>query len=210
MAHDAVFAMLDPDKGTLWESSGAHYVVPAALLLELTHAGRLSVTGSGRTADAAIEDFTGVGDPELDITMRRWRRGRHRVSAMVRYLPSFQPLVERLVESGELVQFTEKKLGLVAVRRLRAASPAEHAEVIGRIRSALLGESRPDDRTTLLIAALGLGVPVKRFVPKDRVREAKLRAEEFHGLLSAEEQAVLSGVRAARDSEDTDSGVSNV
>ena len=99
------------------------------------------------------------------------------------------------------VDDSRRRLGMFTVRRYRPTPSAGRDELVARLRSALLGESVPDERTALLVSVL-VGVHWKLFVPKDQVNEAYRRAEEVRERIGEQEWAIVSAVQVAASNAD--------
>lgn len=205
LAHDIVVAMLHPTTGKLGQPS---IVAQMALLLELTHEGRLEVAGTGKDTRSTVRDPTALGDPELDTALRRIQTvaNGERVSRQVGILQSRLGIAQGLVERGEFVDETHKRLGVLTVRRLRATPAAGRDEIVARVRSVLLGESVPDDRTAALIALVNVGLPLTFFVPRQDAKAARRRAEECITRLSEAERTVFSAAQFAMGEGSSDAG----
>lgn len=205
LVHDIVVAMLNPDTGKLVQSS---LVAQAAILLELTHEGRLEVTGTGKDTRSTVRDATSLGNPELDTALRRIQTvaNGQRVTRQVAILQSDLVIAQGMVTQGEFVEETRSRLGLFSVRRLRATPAAGRDEIVARVRSVLLGEAVPDDRTSALVALVNFGLPLKLFVPRQEAKAARRRAEEAIKRLSDAEQTIFSAVQFAMGESGGDSG----
>ena len=101
-----------------------------------------------------------------------------------------------------IIEETHRRLGLFTVRRYHPTPAAGRDELVARLRSALLGEAIPDERTALLISAL-MGVHLKLFVPRKRLREAYRRLEEISDRISDDERAIIAAVGVAASNADS-------
>ncbi|VXB81146.1 GOLPH3/VPS74 family protein [Nocardioides sp. AX2bis] len=209
LARQALLAAISPATGRRWNNN-ARYVVAAAVLLELAHEGRISVAGAGRKARYRVLDSAPLGDPDLDSALRGLDAGGvgRTVARNVGLLPRDDQVATRLVAEGLLLEGTGRTLGVIPSRRLDPTPAAGRDEVVARVRAALLGESVPDDRTALLLAALLLGTPSKLFVPKDRAKEAARRWLEIVNGIGEDGLAIVSAVAAVRDRNQSDYGSS--
>ena len=199
VARDAVIAMLDPDTGRFRFDNSFDLVVAGALLVELAHEGRLEVSGTGRKTLVAARDSTPLGDRELDEALLTVATGffGQKVARLVHFLPPPALFVIRLVTAGVLVQESRRRLGMFTVRRYRATTSAGRDELVAGLRSALLGESIPDERTALLISLLAAGGKLRHLVPRRSLREAMRRAEGILERVGEDERALVSAVGAA-------------
>ncbi len=209
LARQALLAAINPATGKRW-SGDVTYVVAAALLLELAHEGRIAVTGTGRKARYTVLDSAPLGDPDLDSALGGLAAGGvgRSVARNVVLLPSDDQVARHMVSEGLLVEETGRVLGILPSRRLRPTPAAGRDELVARVRAALLGEAVPDDRTALLVSALGLGTPSKLFVPKDRAKEADRRRTDVLDRIGDEARAIVSAVEVVRHRNQSDNGSS--
>ena len=209
LAQEALLCSIEPSRGRLWDT--ASYAVAAALLLELSREGRLEVSGTGRKTRVTVLDAHPFGNHELDRSLALLAAAQpgSRLTRDVPLLPGAQMMATRLVSRGLIHEETHRRLGLLTARRLNPTPAAGRDAVVSRVRSALLGESLPDDRTALLISVFEVGVPVRFFVPRGRTREADRRAVDIREGIGADGRALLSAVIAVQDknSGDYSSGV---
>ena len=194
LARDLVIATIDPVTGKIWNN--ARYAVPTAVLLELVHEGRLDVTVTGRKRKVhlALREATPLGNAELDeamLTIGAGMLGR-RLTVLLSSMPETSHILRPLIEEGLVVEETHRRLG-VTTRRYRTTPSSGREEIVARIRSALLGESIPDDRTALLISSL-VDVHSKVFVDKKQVREAGRRRTEVLDRIGEDERAIVHAV----------------
>lgn len=205
VARDLVVAALDPEEGKLMPFGRA--AVPGALLLELVRQGRLEVSGEGRRTRVDVTDLTPLGDPELDDALLAVQAGvvGTKVSRLVELLPGSDRVLEQLVASGEVVEESQQKLGLFTVRRRYPAPAAARDEVVGRLRSVLLGEALPDERTAMLVVVLLSSTNLKHWVGREHVKEADRRAREILEGLPEHERRLVAAIRAAVVSGNEDS-----
>lgn len=199
LARQALLAAINPATGKRWNNN-SKYVVAAAVLLELAHEGRFTVSGTGKALRYTLRDSTPLGDPVLDEALQSLDAAGFgkELARYVSVMPSDDRLIEQLVGQGLLVDETHRVLGVLPRRRLLPTATAGREEVVARIRSALLGEAVPDERTRLVVA-LHVGIPCSLFVPRGRVREADRRRDELLESIGDDVRAVVMAVRAVRD-----------
>ena len=200
LARQALLAAINPATGRRWNNN-AKYVVAAAVLLELAHEGRFTVSGTGKALRYTLRDSTPLGDPVLDEALQSLDAAGFgkELARYVSVMPSDDRVIEQLVGQGLLVDETHRVLGVLPRRRLLPTATAGREEAVARIRSALLGEAVPDERTALLVVALHVGIPCSLFVPRGRVREADRRRDELLASIGDDVRAVVMAVRAVRD-----------
>lgn len=201
LARDALVLALNPRTGKIWND--ASFTVPTALLVELTHEGRLSVSGTGKKVRATVRDPAPLGDPELDDALTVVGSGMfgQKVTRLVDVVPSTPQLLRRLVADGVLTVESRRLLGVIPVRRYRPTPAADRDRLVASLRSALMGESIPDERTALLIAVL-VDVHWKLFVPRHAVNDAFRRAPELLDRIGPQERAIVEAARVALSNSD--------
>jgi hypothetical protein len=145
-----------------------------------------------------VRDPTPLGDPELDDALTVVGTGvvGHKVTRLADAVPKTHQLLRRLVAQEVLTEQSHRRLGMFTVRRYHPTPAAGRDELASRLRSALLGEAVPDERTALLASVL-VDVHWKLFVPRKRVGEAFARAKEILERISEDERAVIAAVREA-------------
>ncbi len=202
LARDVVVALIDPGSGKLWDN--VRPLVAAALLVELAHEGRLEVSGTGKKVRVTVRDPAPSGDEELDDALLTVGSGAfgQKVVTLVGFLPDESEILRRLVAAGVVVEEPRRVLGVVPLRRYRTTPSAGREELVARVRSALLGESVPDERTALLVSVLDLATPLTRFVPRSEVGEADRRAREIRGRVGDAERAVMEAVQESMSRSD--------
>ncbi len=199
LAHDATVILVAPGSGPLRSSDRADFVVAGALLLELASEGRIAASGEGKGVRITVLDPSPLGVVELDDALLAISTGvlGSKATRLVSVVPRADELVRRLLSEGVLVEETHTKWGLVSVRRYRPTPAAGRDELLARARGALLGESVPDDRTALIVAALYAGGNLKKCVPLDRFKDAQRHAAEILERLGDDERALVSAVDVA-------------
>jgi hypothetical protein len=192
LAREVLIAAIDPSTGKIWND--ARYSVPAAVLLELAHEGRLDVTGTGRKTRLTLRDPAPLGDPELDDAMLTIGANLlgSKATRLVGCVPQTEELLRRLVKDGLVLEETRQRFGFT-VRRYRPAPAAGRDAIVARVGAVLLGESIPDARTALLVASF-VDVHAKLFVPRKRLREAYRRLPDIVAGLRDGERAIRSAV----------------
>ena len=192
LALDAVLVMLRPSKGEVWDE--ADMVVAAALLVELTHLGRLAVTGSGQALEVAVEDATPVGDELLDEALRTVGERPGRVTKLVRRLPTSDRVLQRLVAEGAVTVDSERKWGLKTVERHRPTPGAGREALVAMTKESVFGAMPPDARSAMLVSVLAIGRPLRAGVPEGQRPEVRRHLLAVRDSLGEEEAAVVATV----------------
>ncbi|ANS68065.1 hypothetical protein SLINC_5841 [Streptomyces lincolnensis] len=160
LAQDLALLLLDDDTGRSTVDVGRrHRAVGSAILLDLARAGRLRVeTPEGRPRDArpVVVDGPPTGDPVLDQALDAVAAKEMKLGWAAETIghDSWRPLLDALVERGLLRHEKGRFLGLVRTNSWPAADGTHEAEVVGRIRAAVVDGQRPDETTVLLVMIL--------------------------------------------------------
>jgi len=197
LAEELLLLALDERRGTvlLTASTGLPYGLAGAALIELSFRRLIRIEDKELVPTAS----GGTGDDLLDGILEKLRAsGRHRsVQHWVANLGQSagrlkEGFLERLIARGVLRQEEGRLLWVLPLRTHPEADPQPEAEIRSRLRAALLGETRPDERTAALVALVHSCDLVNALCPKDERRRARQRAKEI-----AEAQPVGSAVARA-------------
>ncbi|MFJ8645987.1 GPP34 family phosphoprotein [Streptomyces sp. NPDC093546] len=157
LGEEIALLSLDDESGATKERASAAWAVAGGILLELTMAGRVTVTGER----LAVVDTTPTGDTLLDGRLRllaewtRSNRGRKVTDWLAKdQSKATQATVESLCERGLVVEERHRVLGLFPVRRYPEADGSVERELRERLASAVLEGAQPDERTSGLVALL--------------------------------------------------------
>ncbi|GAA1993878.1 hypothetical protein GCM10009718_34590 [Isoptericola halotolerans] len=157
LAEDLLLLLFQPGSGTIAGEGTLYYVLAGAVLADLG-LGEHVQTSTGRTGSLLVG---AVGDrPPADPLLRTsWEyvegkpRGVQTVLAATG--PSLrQPLLDRLVERGDLRRRTRKTLGLFTSSVLEEGDSGRRAQVLGEVRAVLVDRVEPSPRTAALAALL--------------------------------------------------------
>jgi hypothetical protein len=211
---DLALLALDPASGRSRLGTYAEVALGGCALNDLLLAGRLGVTGEGRSARVTVLDRTPLGTPYLDEALARVvrrdkpLRPRDAVTRLGKKLPKTVPAA--LAADGLVEARPHKVLGLFPTTRYAALPQARREELVAGVRAVLLGEREPDERLGAVGALVGAARLVKLVVPKDRRREATKRAktlaegawasEAVRAAVKASEEAMTIAVMAATTS----------
>jgi Golgi phosphoprotein 3 GPP34 len=106
-------------------------------------------------------------------------------------------LLAALVERGVLTREPRRVFGVFPGWRFPVADPAPRAEVLGRLRDAVIEGAEPDQRTAALAGLVQAAGLARRVFPDDDQRAVKARLKEIaEGDWAA--GAVRKAIRAAR------------
>lgn len=158
LAEDLVLLLVDPRHGTIaGEGMPLLHVLAGAVLVDLALQERVTVdaqpTWRGQQVRAA-------GPPPDDTLLRGpWERLAARpldVHAMIADTgPRLRgPVLDRLVERGDLVREKRRLLGLLPTTALRLGATGRRDAVLAPVRAALVDRAEPDARTATLAGLL--------------------------------------------------------
>lgn len=157
LAEDLLLLLFQPGSGTVAGEGTLYYVLAGAVLADLG-LGEHVQTSTGRTGALVVG---AVGDrPPADPLLRTsWEyvegkpRGVQTVLAATG--PSLrQPLLDRLVDRGDLHRRTRKTLGLFTSSVLEEGDSGRRARVLGEVRAVLVDRVEPTPRAAALAALL--------------------------------------------------------
>ncbi|HEY3007324.1 MAG TPA: GPP34 family phosphoprotein [Micromonosporaceae bacterium] len=201
LAEELLLLAYDDETGKPTGSQiGLDLGMAAAVLVELTLAGRIALTGGV----LVVRDPTPTGEPIEDEVLVRmaadtphtpesWvQRLRHRLRNRV---------LADLVQRGVLRQLDETALEYIEVHRYPAVDGSVEAEVRARLGAALTGEEQPDERTAALAALVAaarmepaLGLPPGQVEAAHRRLEKIANTAGFTGTSGMEDSTVRPSV----------------
>ena len=156
LAEDLLLLMFQPDSGTVAGENTLFYVLAGAVLADLG-LGEHVRTGTGRggiMTVAAVEDHP----PSDHILRSAWEYVADKPRAVQTVLagigPSLRgPLLDRLVDRGDLRRRTRKALGLFDTTVLEDGS-GRRATLLAEVRGVLVDGTEPSPRTAALAALI--------------------------------------------------------
>src|SRR5512137_980753 len=182
LAEELLLLALNEEKGTIVAAASLAlpYGLAGALLIELVLAGLARIDGKNLIA----EPRGSAGDDLLDGTLATLRAAKRprRISSWVGGLGRTggkirKKLLARLVEKRILGREDTRYFGIFPSTRYPQADPRPEYAVRERVRSAIRGMTRPDERTAALVSlvqACGLiGVLFERSERREARRPAK-------------------------------------
>ncbi|TWD82536.1 Golgi phosphoprotein 3 GPP34 [Kribbella amoyensis] len=156
LAEDLLLVLFQPDSGTIAGEGTLYYTLAGGVLADLGLGDHVR-TEPGRvgTKVAAVEDRP----PSDEILRQGWDyvaakpRGVQTVLAAIG--PNLRsPLLDRLVERGELRRTSRKKLGVFESTVLEDGGTGRRAELVEQIRKVLVDGAEPEPRVAALAALL--------------------------------------------------------
>lgn len=156
LAEDLLLLLFQPDSGTIAAENVLFYVLGGAVVTQLAQDGHVEATDVGLRGTLV----TALGDtpPDDDLLREAWQyvapkpRGVQTVLAAIG--PSLRaPLLDRLVESGDLRRESGKALGIFPTTTLHDGGTGRRAALVESVR-AVLADGAPADARTGALAAL--------------------------------------------------------
>lgn len=157
LAEDLLLLLFQPGSGTIAGEGTLYYVLAGAVLAELGLGDHVQ-TSHSRTGSLLV-GAVGERPPADPLLRTSWEyvadkpRGVQTVLAATG--PSLrQPLLDRLVERGELRRRTRKALGLFTTSAFEEGDSGRRARLLGEVRAVLVDRDEPTPRTAALAALL--------------------------------------------------------
>lgn len=158
LVEDLALLLLDPRHGTLaGEGMPLLHVLAGAVLVDLALQERVTVDARPTWRGQQVR---AVGSPPADDLLRiPWERLAAQpldVHAMIADTgPRLRaPVLDRLVERGDLVRERRRLLGLIPTTVLRLGSTGRRDALLAPVRAALVDHAEPDARTATLAGLL--------------------------------------------------------
>ncbi|GMA33444.1 GOLPH3/VPS74 family protein [Litorihabitans aurantiacus] len=171
LAEDVLLVLLDPASGTIGGEGTLFYVLGGAVLVELGSTGAVTVEERGALRGDLLH---ASGDCPADEHLQRaWQYLAEKPRAAQTVLAAVgphlrEPLLERLVQRGDVVRETRKVLGPIRRTVLEVPDTSRRAELVARLRAVLVDGVEPDPRTGAigaLVAASGALPTLDREIP---------------------------------------------
>lgn len=157
LAEDLLLVLFQPQSGTIAGEGTLYYVLAGAVLADLGLGAHVR-TGTGRLGGLTVEAV--ADNPPSDHLLRAtWEHVSDRPRGVQTVLaamgPSLrEPLLERLIERGELRRRAHRSLGFIPSSVIEEADPARRRTLLADIRAVLVDGSEPTPRTAALAALL--------------------------------------------------------
>lgn len=157
LAEDLLLLLFQPGSGTIAGEGTLYYVLAGAVLADLALGDHVQ-TLRGRTGSLLV-GAAGERPPVDPLLRTSWEyvadkpRGVQTVLAATG--PSLrQPILDRLVERGDLRRRTRKTLGLFTTTAIEDGDSGRRARLLGEVRAVLVDRVEPTPRTAALAALL--------------------------------------------------------
>ncbi|MEV4901250.1 GPP34 family phosphoprotein [Citricoccus sp. NPDC055426] len=157
LAEDLLLVLFQPRSGTIAGEATLFYVLAGAVLADLGLSAHVR-TGTGRLGGLTVEAV--AGNPPSDRLLRAtWEyvadkpRGVQTILAATG--PALrEPLLDRLIERGELRRRARRSLGFIRSSVLEEGDSARRRTLLADIRAVLVDGVEPTPRTAALAALL--------------------------------------------------------
>ncbi|GAB2603405.1 GOLPH3/VPS74 family protein [Kribbella endophytica] len=155
LAEDLLLLLFQPNSGTIAGEGTLYYALGGAVLADLAlHEHVTLAESSGSKLETTSDRFP--ADPSLRSAWDYIDEKPRRVQTVLASIgPALRgPLLERLVERGDLERFERKTLGLFTTKALREGPNGRRAELLAAVREALVDGVEPTARVAALAALI--------------------------------------------------------
>ena len=181
LSEELLLLALDDEKGSVGmnASSTLDTALAGAQLLDLFLADRLALENDR----VVVADASPTGDPVLDEALGRIA-GDEKSRKPDTWIPKLTKglrtrLLAELVDKGAVIADAKKFLGFIPHTRHPARDTAVEDEVRARLRTTLLDDAPPDERTAALAAVIQAADLESLFLSRDERKAAKTRLKEL-------------------------------
>ncbi|MFC7787863.1 GOLPH3/VPS74 family protein [Microbacterium sp. MAHUQ-60] len=157
VAEDLLLLLFQPDSGTVAGEGTLYYVLAGAVLADLGLGGHVR-TGTGVTGALTVQAVA-ENPPDDHLLRASWEyvaekpRGVQTVLAAMG--PTLRaPLLDRLVERGDIRRVTRRMLGLFTTSALEDGNDSRRGGVLADVRAVLVDGAPATPRTAALAALL--------------------------------------------------------
>jgi hypothetical protein len=156
LVEDVLLLLFQPATGTIVGENTLFYVLAGAVLADLALTQKVEARAAGRWSSRV--HAIGTTPPADDLLEPAWayvaQKPRDAQTVLAAIGPDLrEPVLNRLVERGDLTRVTRKVLGVFSSTHLALASTRRPALVKG-VRAALVDGEQPGPRTAAVIALL--------------------------------------------------------
>ncbi len=173
LAEDLLLLLFQPGSapgrtGSIAGETTLYYVLAGAVLAELALGDHVR-TGTGRVGAMTVEAVT--ANPPSDYLLRSsWEyvadRARGVQTVLAATGPSLrEPLLERLIERGDLQRSSRKTLGIFRRTLLQEGGSGRRDSLLAEVRSVLVGGTQATDRIAALAALVYASGTLPQFDP---------------------------------------------
>jgi hypothetical protein len=209
LAEDVLLVLFDPASGTIRsEGTPLLHTLAGAVLTELALDGAVTIderTSSLRGRLVHAVDGREPADPLLAGTWRRLRKRATDLRSLVLEIgPALRaPMIDRVVERGDLRREPAKFLGFIPTTALVDGGTGRRADLLAEVTPVLLSEREPDTHSGALaglVSASGALPALHRDIPWSGhlyTRGQQLQREEWGAAATGEAVAASAAAVAA-------------
>ncbi len=181
LAEDLLLLLFQPKSGTIAGEGTLYYALGGAVLADLAlHEHVTLAESSGSKLETTSDRFP--ADPSLRSAWDYIDEKPRRVQTVLASIgPALRgPLLERLIERGDIERFERKTLGLFTTKALREGQNGRRAELLASVREALVDGVEPTARVAALAALISGSGTLPQFHREIPWNSAVIaRAKEF-------------------------------
>lgn len=169
LAEDLLLLLFQPRSGTIAAEGTLFYVLAGAILADLGLGGHVR-TGTGRFQGLTVEAV--ADNPPADHLLRdTWEYVAEKPRGIQTVLagtgPALrEPLLDRLIERGELHRRTRRALGFIKTSVLEAGDSGRRSMLLADIHAVLVDGAEPTPRSAALAALLYGSGTLPQFDPE--------------------------------------------
>ncbi|WP_430591879.1 GOLPH3/VPS74 family protein [Humidisolicoccus flavus] len=182
IAEDLMLVLFLPKTGTFASESMLYSLLGGAILSDLILGNHVTVNDRGLKG---TEIATTPNMPADELLRESWeylsKKPRDVQTLLAAMGPKLRaPVIERLIERGELVRQEKKFLGLFPTKVLRGNATGRREYLRGLIRATLVDGEEPDTRTATITAFISASGALPHFHPEIPWNSKTIaRAKEF-------------------------------
>lgn len=167
LVEDVLLLLFQPASGTIAGENTLFYVLGGAVLADLALAGRMEIRSSGRFSSAV--HVLGATPPDDELLRPAWGYAAQKPRGVQTVLAAVgpglrQPVLDRLVERGDLRREEKKTLGIFRTSRLTEGS-GRRRQLFEAVRAVLVDGAEPTPRTAATVALLSASGTLPQFDP---------------------------------------------
>ncbi|WP_436942689.1 GOLPH3/VPS74 family protein [Streptomyces sp. SudanB66_2053] len=168
LPEDLLLLLFQPESGVIAGENTLFYVLAGAVLADL--ALRESVTTETTRAGSINVAAVSGKEPSDEILFQAWEYVSDKPRSVQTVLPAIgpalrQPLLDRLVERGDIIKENRKVLGLFNSTSLRDSGNGRRADLLEEVRGALVDRVEPTARIAALAALIWGSGTLPQFDP---------------------------------------------
>ncbi|MFY1673610.1 GOLPH3/VPS74 family protein [Plantactinospora sp. WMMB334] len=167
LAEDLLLLLFQPDSGTIAGENTLFYVLAGAVLADLALAEHVTTAPAGRAVRVQSVEGSAPSDEILRSAWDHLSTKPRSVQAALAAIgpPLREPVLQRLIERGDIDRTDRKVLGLFRTTALRDGGTGRRARLLGEVRRVLVEGTEPQARVAALAALLWGSGTLPQFHP---------------------------------------------